>query len=73
MTGYFLQPGFPHRFTAAWVHITRYNGGLFYERSGPGPSGKTRKETMIRKKWRDGEPVLSVETEDEFWKALVDR
>ena len=25
---------------------------------------------MIRKKWRDGEPVLSVETEDEFWKAL---
>ena len=24
---------------------------------------------MIRKKWRDGEPVLSVETEDEFWKA----
>ena len=29
---------------AAWVHITRYNGGLFYERSGPGPSGKTRKE-----------------------------
>ena len=20
-----------------WVHITRYNGGLFYERSGPGP------------------------------------
>ena len=55
---------------AAWVHITRYNGGLFYERSGPGPSGKTRKETMIRKKWRDGEPVLSVETEDEFWKAV---
>ena len=29
---------------AAWDHITRYNGGLFYERSGPGPSGKTRKE-----------------------------
>ena len=26
---------------------------------------------MIRKKWRDGEPVLSVETEDEFWKALT--
>ena len=25
---------------------------------------------MIRKKWRDGEPVLSVETEDEFWKAV---
>ena len=25
---------------------------------------------MIRKKWRDSEPVLSVETEDEFWKAL---
>ena len=26
---------------------------------------------MIRKKWIDGEPVLSVETEDEFWKALT--
>jgi hypothetical protein len=26
---------------------------------------------MIRKKWRDGEVVLSVETEDEFGKALV--
>ena len=25
---------------------------------------------MIRKKWTAGEPVLSVETEDEFWKAL---
>ena len=25
---------------------------------------------MIRKKWRDGEPVLSVETKDEFWKAV---
>ena len=25
---------------------------------------------MIRKKWRDGEPVLWVETEDEFWKAV---
>ena len=27
--------------------------------------------TTIRKKWLDGEPVLSVETEDEFWKALT--
>ena len=26
---------------------------------------------MIRKRWRDGEPVLSVETEDEFGKALA--
>ena len=26
---------------------------------------------MIRKKWHDGGPVLSVETEDEFWKALT--
>ena len=26
---------------------------------------------MIRKKWRDGEVVLSVETEDEFGKALA--
>ena len=25
---------------------------------------------MIRKKWTDGEPVLSVETKDEFHKAL---
>ena len=25
---------------------------------------------MIRKKWRAGEPVLSVETEDEFWEAV---
>ena len=25
---------------------------------------------MIRKQWIAGEPVLSVETEDEFWKAL---
>ena len=25
---------------------------------------------MIRKKWTDGEPVLSVETGDEFHKAL---
>ena len=26
---------------------------------------------MICKKWIDGEPVFSVETEDEFWKALT--
>ena len=26
---------------------------------------------MIRKKWTGGEPVLSVETKDEFWKALA--
>ena len=26
---------------------------------------------MIRKKWRDGEVVLSIETEDEFEKALA--
>ena len=25
---------------------------------------------MIRKQWIAGEPVLSVKTEDEFWKAL---
>ena len=30
---------------AAAGHITRYNGGLFYERYGPEPSGKTREET----------------------------
>ena len=28
---------------------------------------------MIRKKWRDGEVVLSVDTEDEVWKALATR
>ena len=38
---------------------------------GPGPSQKTRKETMIRKKWIDGEPVLLVDTEDEFGKAIA--
>ena len=26
---------------------------------------------MIRKKWNGNELVLSVETEDEFWKALT--
>ena len=26
---------------------------------------------MIRKKWTGGEPVLSVETKDGFWKALA--
>ena len=26
---------------------------------------------MIRKKWRYGEAVLSVETKDEFWKAVT--
>ena len=26
---------------------------------------------MIRKKWRDGEVVLSIETEDEFGKPLA--
>ena len=26
---------------------------------------------MIRKKWNGDELVLSVETEDEFWKALM--
>ena len=28
---------------------------------------------MIRKKWNGDELVLSVETEDEFWKALTTR
>ena len=26
---------------------------------------------MIRKEWSDGEPVLSVDTEDEFGKAIA--
>ena len=41
--------------------------------SGPGLdlAGKHGRETMIRKKWRDGEPVFSVETEDEFGKAIT--
>ena len=34
-------------------------------------AGKHGRETMIRKKWIDGEAVLSVETEDEFWKAVT--
>ena len=32
---------------------------------------RARRNPMIRKKWRDGEGVLSIETEDEFWKALA--
>ena len=41
--------------------------------SGPGLdlAGKHGRKTMIRKKWRDGEVVLSIETEDEFDKALA--
>ena len=40
--------------------------------SGPdlGLAGKYERTAMIRKKWRDGEAVLSVDTEDEFWKAV---
>ena len=40
--------------------------------SGPGLdlAGKHERKTMIRKKWSGGEPVFSVETEDEFWKAV---
>ena len=34
-------------------------------------AGKHGRKTMIRKKWRDGEVVLSIETEDEFDKALA--
>ena len=43
--------------------------------SGPGLAlaGKHGKTTMIRKKWIDGEVVLSIETEDEFGKANRDR
>ena len=33
-------------------------------------AGKHGRKNMIRKKWIDGEAVLSVETEDEFWKAV---
>ena len=41
--------------------------------SGPGLHlvRKHGKKTMIRKRWRDGEAVLSVDTEDEFWKAAT--
>ena len=56
---------------AVSVHTTRYNGGLFYERAGLDLAGKQGRNTMIRKKWRDGEVVLSIETEDEFGKALA--
>ena len=34
-------------------------------------AGKHGRKTMIRKKWNGDELVLSVETEDEFWKALT--
>ena len=34
-------------------------------------AGKHGRETMIRKKWNGDELVLSVETEDEFWKAAT--
>ena len=44
---------------------------LLEEAEAPNRAGKTRKETMIRKKWIDGEVVLSVDTEDEVWKALA--
>ena len=33
-------------------------------------AGKHGRKTMIRKKWNGDELVLSVETEDEFWKAV---
>ena len=41
--------------------------------SGPGLdlAEKQGRKTMIRKKWIDDEPVLSVETEDEFRKAIT--
>ena len=41
--------------------------------SGPGLdlAGKHGRKTMIRKKWNGDELVLSVETEDEFWKAAT--
>ena len=34
-------------------------------------AGKHGRKTMIRKKWNGDELVLSVETEDESWKALT--
>ena len=34
-------------------------------------AGKHGRKTIIRKKWNGDELVLSVETEDEFWKALT--
>ena len=39
--------------------------------SGLDLAGKHGRTTMIRKKWIDGEAVLSVDTEDEFWKATT--
>ena len=46
---------------------------LLEEAEAPNRAGKHGRKTMIRKKWIDGEVVLSVDTEDEFWKALVNR
>ena len=51
--------------------MRRLRGAVVGGKGGPKSSLKTRKETMIRKKWIDGEAVLSVETEDEFWKAVT--
>ena len=44
---------------------------FFMSGPGLGLAGKHGRKTMIRKKWIDGEPVLWVETEDEFWKAVT--
>ena len=45
--------------------------GVFYNDLELDLAGKHGRKTMIRKKWSGGEPVLSVETEDEFWKAVT--
>ena len=44
---------------------------MFYNDLDLDLAGKHGRKTMIRKKWSGGELVLSVETEDEFWKAVT--
>ena len=44
---------------------------LLEESEAPNRAGKHGRKPMIRKKWIDGEVVLSVDTEDEVWKALA--
>ena len=45
--------------------------GAFYNDLDLDLAGNHGRKTMIRKKWSGGEPVLSVETEDEFWRVVT--
>ena len=56
----------PLRFPLPGIMVASFISGPDLNRA-----GKHGRKTMIRKRWRDGEAVLSVETEDEFWKAAT--